>query len=46
MSAFRGNPYHGVITVECPIVIRESTESDKRTPLRGSGWFSGLEERR
>lgn len=45
LRAFRGKPYHGTIAIECPIVIRESTETGKHTPVRGSGWFSGLEDR-
>ena len=43
IDALRGRPRHGLFTVECPIVLRESTEP-RRTPLRGSGWFTGLED--
>ena len=43
IDALHGRPRHGVFKVECPMVLRESTEL-RRTPLRGSGWFTGLEQ--
>lgn len=42
-DAIDGHPHHGLTTVECPIVIRESTDPSRRTPLRGSGALTGLE---
>ena len=44
LDAIQGKPHHGTVTVECPIIMRESTEVSHRTPLRGTGWFSGLED--
>lgn len=37
IDAINGRPHHGVTTVECPMIVRESTEVGRRTPLEGSG---------
>ena len=37
LDAINGKPHHGITTVECPMIIRESTESDRRTILESSG---------
>ena len=44
IDAIHGHPHHGVTAVECPMIIRESTESSRRTPVRGSGYLTGLED--
>lgn len=44
LDAIGGRPHHGITTVECPMIVRESTESARRTPLRGSGYLTGLED--
>nr|WP_239512719.1 LacI family DNA-binding transcriptional regulator [Bifidobacterium avesanii] len=36
LDAIRGHPHHGVITVECPMIVRESTEPERRTALNSS----------
>ncbi|OZG63742.1 LacI-type transcriptional regulator [Bifidobacterium hapali] len=37
LGALAGRPHHGVTTVECPMIVRESTEPMRRTPLDSSG---------
>lgn len=37
LDAINGHSHHGVFGVECPMVVRESTEVGRRTPLEGSG---------
>lgn len=37
LDAINGRPHHGVTAVECPMIVRESTEIGRRTPLAGSG---------
>lgn len=37
LDAINGNPHHGVFSVECPMIVRESTEAGRRTPLESSG---------
>ncbi|MBT1173553.1 LacI family DNA-binding transcriptional regulator [Bifidobacterium sp. MA2] len=36
IDAINGRPHHGVTSVECPMIVRESTEVGRRTPLEGS----------
>ena len=43
IDAINGHPHHGIVTVECPMIIRESTEVSRHMPLRGSGYLTGLE---
>ncbi|MFT8329890.1 MAG: LacI family DNA-binding transcriptional regulator [Bifidobacterium psychraerophilum] len=37
IDAIHGHPHHGITTVECPMIVRESTEATRKTPLQGSG---------
>lgn len=37
LDAINGRPHHGVVRVECPMIVRESTEVGRVTPLEGSG---------
>lgn len=37
LDAINGHPHHGITTVECPMIVRESTEVGRRTQLEGSG---------
>ncbi|MCH9276544.1 LacI family transcriptional regulator [Bifidobacterium amazonense] len=37
LDALAGRPHHGVTTIECPMIVRESTEPARRTPLESSG---------
>ncbi|WP_346428302.1 LacI family DNA-binding transcriptional regulator [Bifidobacterium sp. SO1] len=37
LDALAGRPHHGVFTVECPMVVRESTDPMRRTPLESTG---------
>lgn len=37
LDALAGKPHHGVTAVERPMIIRESTEPTRRTPLDSSG---------
>ncbi|WP_240680368.1 LacI family DNA-binding transcriptional regulator, partial [Alloscardovia theropitheci] len=43
LDALNGEPHHGIHTVECSLIIRESTDPHKRMRLRGSGSLTGLE---
>ncbi|NEG54939.1 LacI family DNA-binding transcriptional regulator [Bifidobacterium platyrrhinorum] len=36
IDAINGHPHHGVVSVECPLIVRESTEVGRRTGLEGS----------
>ncbi|KAA8818040.1 LacI family DNA-binding transcriptional regulator [Bifidobacterium vespertilionis] len=36
LDAIRGHPHHGVITVECPMIVRESTEMTRKTTLEST----------
>lgn len=44
IDAMHGLPHHGVSMIECPMHVCESTDAARHTPLRGSGWFTGLED--
>ncbi|KAB8288416.1 LacI-type transcriptional regulator [Bifidobacterium ramosum] len=37
LDALAGRPHHGVFTVECPMVVRESTDPTRRTQLESTG---------
>lgn len=37
LDAVRGRPHRGVFTVECPMIVRESTEPERRTALNSTG---------
>ena len=43
VEAFHGRGRRGLTAVECPIVVRESTDPGRATTLRGSGALTGLE---
>ncbi|WP_018143454.1 LacI family DNA-binding transcriptional regulator [Alloscardovia criceti] len=43
-QALHGKPYQGTISVECPMIIRESTDVGITTRLYGSSWYNGFEE--
>lgn len=45
IDAIRGRTHHGTVTIECPMIVRESSDPDRRTPVRGTGWLTGLEDR-
>nr|WP_240945182.1 LacI family DNA-binding transcriptional regulator [Bifidobacterium sp. DSM 109958] len=36
LDAIRGHPHRGVTAVECPMIVRESTEPERRTALNSS----------
>ncbi|KAA8823333.1 LacI family transcriptional regulator [Bifidobacterium reuteri] len=37
LDALAGRPHHGVTTIECPMIVRESTEAKRRTALESTG---------
>ena len=43
LDALKGKPHHGVHTVECSLIVRESSDPDRHMRLRGSGSLTGLE---
>lgn len=43
IDAIRGRRHHGTAMIECPMIIRESSDPDRRSPVRGTGWVTGLE---
>lgn len=45
LDAIHGREHHGTAMIECPMVIRESSDPSRRTPVRGTGWVTGLEDR-
>ena len=36
LDAIRGNPHHGITAVECPMIVRESTELTRKTALEST----------
>ncbi|MFC5222654.1 LacI family DNA-binding transcriptional regulator [Bifidobacterium leontopitheci] len=36
LDALRGRPHHGITAVECPLIVRESTETERKTTLDSS----------
>lgn len=36
LDALSGHPHHGVTSIECPMIIRESTEAKRRTSLEST----------
>ena len=43
LDALKGEPHHGIHTIECSLIVRESSDPDKHMRLRGSGSLTGLE---
>ena len=43
LDALKGKPHHGVHTVECSLIVRESSDPNRHMRLRGSGSLTGLE---
>ncbi|KAB7788953.1 LacI family DNA-binding transcriptional regulator [Bifidobacterium cebidarum] len=37
LDALAGRPHHGVTKIECPMIVRESTEPRRRTALESTG---------
>lgn len=45
LDAILGRPHHGITTLECSMIIRESSDPGQHTPVHGTGWHTGLENR-
>ena len=43
LDALKGKPHHGIHTVECSLIVRESSDPNRHMRLRGSGSLTGLE---